>query len=129
MRLDSLCGSKIERAVAVEPLDSGVAAVFIREGDSVRRQEIPFSPFLLLANPALLNGLGGKFEIAHLEGSHPFAYLASFPDSFLYDKALKHLKSATGASSASPTAFRWTPMPISRNPMRSRASSGCRAMS
>ncbi len=102
--LDGICSSSLERLVALEPLDSGSAAVFIRDGDSVSRREIPFRPFLLLSSPALLNGMGGEFEVKRLEGDAPFAFLASFPDSFQYEAALKRLKESTGMTSSSPNA-------------------------
>ncbi len=105
MSLDGLCESRIGRVVALEPLDSGRAALFIREeSGSVVRRDVPFKPFLLLRDPGLLNGLGGEFSTERLEGPHPFGWRAVFPDSYLYERALKHLKSSTGFSPSSPNA-------------------------
>jgi hypothetical protein len=99
MSLDGLCESRIGRVVALEPLDSGRAALFIREeSGSVVRRDVPFKPFLLLRDPGLLNGLGGEFSTERLEGPHPFGWRAVFPDSYLYERALKHLKSSTGSA-------------------------------
>jgi len=102
--LDGICSTSIERLVALEPLESGVAAAFIREGSTVARRDIPFRPFLLLSNPALLNGMGGEFEVKRLEGDASFAFLSSFSDSFQYDSALKLLKDSTGMTPSSPNA-------------------------
>lgn len=104
MNLEKIVNSKYEKVVSAEPLENGEAALFIRNGDKVSRETAPYQPFMLLNNPALLQGLDDKFEIESLSGEAQFGYLAKFPDLNIYDKAIKFLKQNTGFNPSSPNA-------------------------
>lgn len=102
--IGSLVTSEYERVVAAEPRDNGTAIIFVRKGDRVEKKEIPFNPFLLLADPLLLNGCNSDFEIKKLEGAAIFAYVAKFADVSTCQHAIKHLKTTTRISPSSPNA-------------------------
>jgi DNA polymerase elongation subunit (family B) len=104
MKLDKIVNSKYEKVVSAEPLENGEAALFIRNGDKVSKETAPYQPFMLLKNPALLQGLDEKFDLESLSGEAQFGYLAIFPDLDVYDKAIKFLKQNTGFNPSSPNA-------------------------
>ncbi len=104
MKLEKLIESKLERVVAAEPGYDGEAEIFIREDGKIRSERIPFHPFLLLNNPALLNGLEEKFDIISLGGKADYAYQAVFPNAKIYDNAIKFLKKNTGFNPSAPNS-------------------------
>ncbi len=104
MQLNQITVSQFDRVTAAEVLDDGSAVLFVRDGEKITEQIIPFRPFVILTTPELLNGLDGEFKIQAFNGNAPFAYLASFPDTTAYDNALKFLKSFTGYNPSAPSA-------------------------
>ncbi len=104
LNLENLVASKIDRVVAAEPGSDGKAVIYIRNADKLEKKEIPFHPFMLLSNPAILNGSNLQFEIVKLKGDAIFCYLAKFANSADYEVALKYLKKSTGFNPTSPSA-------------------------
>lgn len=103
MFLEKIVNSRHNNVVAAEPGD-GTALLFIRENDKITEKTIPFHPFILMNNPALLNGSNLKCDIHALSGTAPLSYLAKFPDTATYEEAEKFLKKNTGFSQSSPNA-------------------------
>jgi len=104
MQLDRLTVSRYEKVTAAEVSDDGKATLFLREGDRVLRQTIPYRPFLLLRQPELLQGLDAEWNVTALAGSAPLAYRADFADVPTWEKALKYLKVRTGVNPSAPGA-------------------------
>ena len=102
--LENLVPSKFDRVVAAEPGEHGKAVIFIRHGDKLEKKEIPFHPFMLLANPAVLNGSNLNFEIVRLKGDAVFCHIAKFANAADYDSAIKFMKKSTGFNPTSPSA-------------------------
>ena len=102
--LENLVPSKFDCVVAAEPGEHGKAVIFIRNGDKLEKKEIPFHPFMLLVNPAVLNGLNLDFETVKLKGDAVFSYIAKFANSADCDSAIKFMKKTTGFKPASPAA-------------------------
>ncbi len=93
-----------ERVVALEP-GNGNAVIFIRTPeDTVVREEIPFHPFIVLTDGALLTGFGGVKELIPLSGDGIFRCQAVFPDPAAFEAAKKFLKEATCVSAGAPNA-------------------------
>ncbi|MBO4305103.1 MAG: DNA polymerase II [Lentisphaeria bacterium] len=81
--------------------DEGKAELFFREDpDTLRREKIPFSPFLLLEKESLAQEcfLPGSFTLKKLEGAGKYAFQAFFGTFSAYEHALKTLKQRTGFS-------------------------------
>jgi DNA polymerase elongation subunit (family B) len=102
--LENLVPSKFDRVVAAEPGENGKAVIFIRNGDKLEKKEIPFHPFMLLSNPAVLNGSNLSFEIVKLKGDAVFCYIAKFANTSDYENAIKFMKKSTGFNPTSPSA-------------------------
>ncbi len=103
-KLENLVSSKFDHVVAAEPGSDGKAIIYIRSGDKLEKKEIPFHPFFLLSNPAVLNGSNLNFDIVKLKGDAVFGYLAKFANSADYESAIKYLKRSTGFNPTSPSA-------------------------
>ncbi len=102
--ISDLFVSAEKRVVALETVgEKAVAFIRTKEGE-VLRKEFDWSPFIILRDPALLNGFGGAFRISSLEGGEDFSFLAEFQSVSDYEKARKHLKETTGFSPGSPYA-------------------------
>ena len=104
MILDKLVESTLQNVVAVEPGEQNTAILFVRENGVCRKEEIPFKPFIIVNDPALLNELGAEFEVVNLKGDAPFKYLVNFPGIAVYDAALEFLKKKTGYAAMAPNA-------------------------
>lgn len=104
MQLDQITVSRYDRVTAAEVLDDGQAELFIRTGDTVTSQLVPFQPFMLLARPDLLDNFGGQNHVMPLSGSAPLNHLASFADAVTWGNALKYLKQSTGYTPSAPGA-------------------------
>ncbi len=102
--LENLVPSKFDHVVAAEPGADGRAVIYMRNDGKVEKKEIPFHPYFLLANPAILNGSDLNFEVVKLKGDAVFCYLAKFANSADYESALKYLKKSTGFNPSSPSA-------------------------
>ncbi|OGV53098.1 MAG: hypothetical protein A2X49_17340 [Lentisphaerae bacterium GWF2_52_8] len=102
--LEKLVSSRYEKIVAAETHDDGTAVLFIRDGDKVSQEKIAFEPFILLDNPALLQGLQHKFELDALKGPGRFSTRARFQNVKAYEAALKFLKENTGFTPSAPNA-------------------------
>ncbi len=97
---DPLAGLVAVELVEAEKGDS--MALFVREGEVVRREIEPFRPFLFLNDPALGQGLPG--EMAELKGTLPFRWRVNFPTWKACLKAKVLLAKATGRTAGDPGA-------------------------
>ncbi len=102
--LEALVSSRLDRVVAVEPGADGIAVAYRRDGDHVRREEVAWRPFLLLATPDLLTGGNLACDLEPLAGPGAFRYRAWSADAHAYDAALKWLRQSTGFSPTAPAA-------------------------
>ena len=104
--LEEIVPSNYNRVVAAEPGEKGTALLYFREKDNeeVQGKLIRFYPFILLESPEIIEKSGIQSNIAPLKGDAKFAYIAKFPDTQSYQKALKELKLKTGANPSSPYA-------------------------
>ncbi|MCX6985705.1 MAG: hypothetical protein NT118_13300 [Lentisphaerae bacterium] len=102
--LENFVPSKFDHVVAAEPGEDGKGVIFIRHGDKLERKEIPFNPFMLLSNPAVLNGSNLSFETVKLKGDAVFCYIAKFANTADYENAIKFMKKSTGFNPTSPSA-------------------------
>jgi DNA polymerase, archaea type len=76
--------------------------LFQREQDSSTSRRVePFTPFLWLASPDMLDESGGTADIEKLSGSAPLAYLAFFKTWKNAQEAVKELKKKTGQNPSS----------------------------
>jgi DNA polymerase, archaea type len=71
------------------------------DGRRVATEE-PFRPFILLAEPDLLDGLPGDRELTPLTGSGAYRWLASFPGWSHAEKAREHCRRVSGRSPGDP---------------------------
>jgi len=78
--------------------------LFWRKDGKTVQTTAPFSPFILLADEALLAGLGKETEITVLEGNAPFRWKASFPTWKSCQKAKAGLAKETGVTAGNPQA-------------------------
>jgi len=104
MLLDQITVSRYDHVTAVEVSDRGDATLFFRHADGVEKQNIPYRPFILLTDPALLEGFAGEWQDYPLNGNARLACLVDFADVPTWEKALKHLKVKTGFSASAPGA-------------------------
>ena len=91
--LGRLVKSRLDRVVAIEYEEPGKAILFRRFADGVKREEMPFEPWLLVSGEELARSVPGYSRIENLEGiaaSHRVRL--SFSDLADYDVALKDLK-------------------------------------
>ena len=73
--------------------------------DGVRREEMPFEPWLLVSGEELAKSVPNVAKLENLEGEGAAHRVRlSFSDLADYDAALKDLKKRTGASPSSPLA-------------------------
>lgn len=78
--------------------------LFVRhEGRLLSRQE-PFTPFLWLTKADWLQDLAPAPDTVRLAGDNPLRYLARFPTWSAMEKALAHLRKATGRTASDPGA-------------------------
>lgn len=93
--------------VAVEHLPGEAAdamTLFVRrDGRLLTRQE-PFTPFLWLTKAEWLQDLDPPPDTVRLAGDNPLRYLAQFPTWSALEKALAHLRKATGRTPSDPGA-------------------------
>ncbi len=71
------------------------------DGGRVAGEE-PFRPFILLADPELLDGLPGDRELTPLAGPGAYRWLASFPGWSHAEKAREHCRRVSGRSPGDP---------------------------
>ena len=103
--LSRLVKSRLDRVVAIEYEEPGKAILFRRFADGVKREEMPFEPWLLVSGEELARSVPGYSKIENLEGSGAAHRVRlSFSDLASYDVALKYLKKRTGANPSSPLA-------------------------
>jgi len=62
--------------VAAEPGEHRKGRNLCPTGDNLEKKEIPFHPFLLLSNPAILSGSTLILKYVKLNGDSIFCYLA-----------------------------------------------------
>ncbi len=92
-----------EGLLAFEPLEGSVRA-WAREEGRVVSSELPFRPFLLLTDGALLRGFKGDAELAPLDGATGFRWLAVLPSRGEAERAREHCRKATGRAPGAPEA-------------------------
>ena len=104
--LGEIVPSQYNRVVAAEPGEKGTALLYFRNGDNkeVEQKLIRFYPFILLSSPEIIAESDIQSHITPLTGDAKFRYIARFPDTKSYKKALKELKQKTGANPSSPYA-------------------------
>ncbi|MBR4415734.1 MAG: hypothetical protein IKS67_03130, partial [Victivallales bacterium] len=103
--LSRLVKSRLDRVVAIEYEEPGKAILFRRFADGVKREEMPFEPWLLVSGEELGRSVPNVAKLETLEGDGAAHRVRlSFSDLADYDAALKDLKKRTGASPSSPLA-------------------------
>ena len=78
--------------------------LFLRRDGQLSTRREPFSPFLWLTKPDYLSGFDPAPEIIRLAGDNPFRALARFPTWAALERALGHLRKATGRTPSDPGA-------------------------
>ena len=78
--------------------------LFLRNGDTIATRREPFVPFLWLTKADPLADFEPAPEIVRLAGENPFRVLARFPTWAALEKALGHLRKATGRTPSDPGA-------------------------
>jgi len=90
--------------VAVELASRTEVEVFRRvEGELVRERR-PLRLFMLVDDPAALEGLRARHEVRTLDGDFPFRHLVTFGSLDALDTARKHLRYTTGKAPNAPDA-------------------------
>ncbi len=102
--LDQLVPCPYSNLVALEVEDDGSAALYLREDQNLRRETVPFHPWLLVRSGQLAEALPGSCEIVELRGEGFFDRQVAFPDLESYRQAVKHLKQHTGQAASAPDA-------------------------
>ena len=101
----------VPRHLAFAPGDATVR-VYSREGET-QASEVPFRPFLLLADPDLLKDFKGDLTVTPLDGPGVYRWLAEFPSWFQCLKARDHCREASGRMSGAPEApYQFFPDPV-----------------
>jgi DNA polymerase, archaea type len=88
--------------LAFAPGDATVR-VYSREGET-QASDVPFRPFLLLADPDLLKDFKGDLTVTPLDGPGVYRWLAEFSSWFQCLKARDHCREASGRLSGAPEA-------------------------
>ena len=76
--------------------------VYARGDGVVHAAAEPFRPFILLAEPDLLNGLPGERELISLAGEGVYRWLATFPSWSEAEKAREQCRRISGRSPGDP---------------------------
>ncbi len=101
-----------EGLLAFEPRGSSVRAWARRDG-RVAATDLPFQPFLLLTDAALLRGFAGEAELTALAGDGAYRWLAALPSWTEAERAREHCRSASGRSPGDPDApYRFLADPV-----------------
>ena len=101
----------VPRHLAFAPGDATVR-VYSREAET-QASEVPFRPFLLLADPDLLKDFKGDLTVTPLDGPGVYRWLAEFPSWFQCLKARDHCREASGRMSGAPEApYQFFPDPV-----------------
>lgn len=96
--------STVKNLCAAEIIaDAGKAELFFREDEkNIRREFFPFTPFILLEDPAFCDHFPKEsFDIKILEGAGKYSRQVFFHKFSDYEKSLKILKTVTGFSPGS----------------------------
>jgi len=75
-----------------------------RQAGCLVRTELPFHPFLLLTDPALLAGFKGDAELTPLAGPEGYRWLAVLPSWTLGERARDHCRKVSGRTPGAPDA-------------------------
>jgi len=101
----------VPRHLAFAPGDATVR-VYSREAET-QASEVPFRPFLLLADPDLLKDFKGDLTVTPLDGPGVYRWLAEFPSWFQCLKARDHCREASSRMSGAPEApYQFFPDPV-----------------
>jgi DNA polymerase elongation subunit (family B) len=99
--------------VAVESVGDRLMRLFLREGDRLTTRDEPFTPFLLLEDDGLLQGLQGSLRVESLSGKNAYRYLVLFGAWGDCLKARDQVQKKTGHPSSSPQApYLFLPDPV-----------------
>jgi DNA polymerase elongation subunit (family B) len=90
--------------IAFELDGSAGIRVYRREGDATVALREPFSPFLVLADPDLLKDWTGEADLAPLDGTGVYRWLARVPSWATALKARDHCQKVSRKSPAAPDA-------------------------
>jgi DNA polymerase I len=77
--------------------------LYRRRGDVIEHDSATFHPFLLLTDPALVDGASGLADAAHLEGPGEFAWVARFDSWHAALAARDRCRERTGQGSGAPS--------------------------
>ncbi len=92
-----------EGLVAFEPRDGAMRA-WTRQAGRAVATDLPFRPFLLLTDAALLGGFTGDTEITPLDGEEGYRWLAGLPSWAQAEKARDHCRKVSGRTPGAPDA-------------------------
>src|SRR5262245_27370394 len=100
-----LFGDPLEAGiVAVEAVSSTEVEVTKRLGDELSRERRPIQLFVLVENPADLEGFGGPYELRLLDGDFRFRYLVSIASLDTLESLKRHLRDNSGKPPNAPDA-------------------------
>lgn len=101
MLLDQLVGSSRRNVVAIEPGVASGAVIYSRDSAGIKREDISFQPFILVADTGLMSGVNVPLEVDPLSGEKKFKYRIRFSDFSGYNTALDWLKRKAGLGNSS----------------------------
>lgn len=99
-----LSGADPTEGIVAAELAGRFVRLFIRTEDGVIFRDVPFRPFILLEDPALLDGFRHAVSIAPLSGPGTFRHLALFADWSECIAARDFLAKGTGYTTSAPAA-------------------------
>jgi DNA polymerase elongation subunit (family B) len=89
--------------VAFAPAPASVR-VFARRPSGLTTEEVPFRPFIILADPDLLRGFRGEVALARLDGEAAFGWLAELSSWKEAERARDHCRRVSGRAPGAPEA-------------------------
>lgn len=99
-----LSGADPTEGIVAAELAGRFVRLFIRTENGVIFRDVPFRPFILLEDPALLEGFRHAFSITPLSGPGTFRHLAHFADWSECIAARDFLAKGTGHTPSAPAA-------------------------
>ena len=108
-----LFGADPTEGIVAAELAGRFIRLFIRENGGLRFKDDSFHPFILLADPKLLDGFTGEVGVRELHGNGEFRFLASFPEWRDCLAARDHLAKKSGKTpSASDAPYLYLSDPV-----------------
>ncbi|HEY6395541.1 MAG TPA: 3'-5' exonuclease, partial [Candidatus Binataceae bacterium] len=90
--------------VAAEIASRSEVEIYKRAEGRLVRERRPLQLFILLDDPALLNGFRGEFQIRELEGDFRYRAIALFGSTDAFDGAKRHVRNTTAKAPNAPDA-------------------------